>query len=136
MDQDNKIHGQQQLRPCKHFLLGQIARCTTDCQYCILEKKLKDASVAAIAEAAEVDRLNLEHQGLSNDINDLQNTIETLKGEQTVMVNLMMRALRVIETIESENSDEESEMTQLKGHMEKLINQSITSLMRVKNEKL
>lgn len=55
--------------------------------------------------------------------------IETLKGEQVVMVNLMREALQVIETIETDDPDEESELTRLKGHMGKLIEQSLTSLM-------
>jgi hypothetical protein len=89
-DLANKIKGQQQLRPCKHFILGQITNLTTDCPYC------------------EIDRLKSEH---------------------TVMLNLMLEALKVIETIESEDSDEEENLTRLKGHMGKLINQTFKSLI-------
>lgn len=55
--------------------------------------------------------------------------IETLKGEQVVMVNLMRESLHVIETIETDDPDEFDELTRLKGHMGKLIEQSLTSLM-------
>lgn len=66
---------------------------------------------------------------LENDLDLATKTIHFLRGGQVAMVNLMREALQAIETIETDDPDEESELTQLKGHMGKLIEQSLTSLM-------
>lgn len=66
---------------------------------------------------------------LEKDLYLATETVHFLRGGQVVMVNLMREALQVIETIETNDPDEESELTRLKGHMGKLIEQSLTSLM-------
>lgn len=66
---------------------------------------------------------------LETDLDVATKTVHFLNGAHTVIVDLMIEALRVIETIESDDSDEEAELTRLKGHMGKLIKESITSLM-------
>ena len=66
---------------------------------------------------------------LEKDLDLATQTVHFSNGAQVVTLNLMREALQVIETIETEDSDEEAELNRLKGHMVKLIDQSITSLI-------
>lgn len=66
---------------------------------------------------------------LEKDLDLATQTVHFSNGAQVVMLNLMREALQVIETIEGDDSDEEAELNRLKGHMSKLIDQSISSLI-------
>ena len=61
----------------------------------------------------KVEELYTQGQGLSNEINDFQSTIERqsvenqkLKGQQAVLIDLLRECLPVLNAIDGDNSDE------------------------------
>ena len=86
--------------------------------------------IAAIKDQREIiTRREAVIKILEKDLDLATETVHCVNGARTVMLNLMREALRVIETIAPEDEDEESELTRLKGHMGRLIEQSFTSLI-------
>ena len=76
----------------------------------------------------KVEDLYTQSQGLSNEINDFQSTIERqsvenqkLKGQQAVLIDLLRECLSVINTIDGDDSDEIECLAELELKCEKAI---------------
>lgn len=104
------------MSPCKHFLVGQITNTDAACPYCMLEKanaQTEEFERRWYLVQDKVEELYTQGQGLSNEINDFQNTIERqtvenqkLKGQQAVLIDLLRECLSLIGSIDGDDCHE------------------------------